>query len=729
MRRRPLCLLCLLVIGVLYCMQVLGIPLRRETPDIRAVDELVRTPFTVDVKGEVIRCEVQDDYTVLLLDHSTLFHNSRQFELNKVRVTLSGAAGCPVGALVCVRGILEKPAGPTNPGQFDRAAWYALQDIRYIMKNPEMRIVGTGRNPFGSFCAVIRQKLSDRVRAIFPGDVSGILNAMLVGDKAMLDPDEKSLYRLGGVSHVLAISGLHITLLGMGLFRILRGLRLRQTPAAILSVSALVIYAFVTGLSVATVRAAVMFGLFMLARLTGRTYDMPTAMALACLLIVIENPLWLVNAGFLLSFTAVVVICAFGGRSPFASGVILYVCMLPVILIFYYEVPVYSVPVNLVVVPLMPFVLGFAILGLVLGGNFHWPATLLVRLLHFLLDETARLPAVSLILGKPKIWQIAVYVALALIFLRGITVWRTDRKRLVFYAMVPLMVCVFLIRPRPGLKAAFLDVGQGDGCVLMLPDGANMLVDGGSTTTYEVGTWRILPYLKYEGIRRLDYVVVTHMDNDHTSGIRELLESVRDHRTALRVGTVVLPYRDEPTEAWLEMSALAEEAGARVLVVRGGDSFLFGTGKNETRIDVLGPDPSAEGDIPDENAQSVVLGVHFGSFDCLLTGDVQGAGEEALIRRLAGARETWEVLKVAHHGSRYATTEEFLELCLPAVSVISAGKKNLYGHPSDEVLGRLDACGSLVCRTDLQGAVTVETDGKSFLVTTFVTAEEGEPVR
>lgn len=719
MRRRPLCLLCLVVIGVLYCMQLLGIPLTRDSSDIRAVDELVETPFTAVVEGEVVRCEARDDYTVLLLAHSSLFHYSGHYQLNNVRVTLGGAAGHPVGSLVRVRGTLERPPGATNPGQFDRAAWYALQGIRFIMKGKEVRVVGRSANPFGVMCAVIRQKLSERVRAVFPADVAGILGAMLVGDKALLDPDETSLYRLGGVSHVLAISGLHITLLGMGFFRILRGLRVKLAPAAVLSVGALVVYAFVTGLSVSTVRAAIMFGLVMLAKLTGRTYDMPTSMAIACLLIVIENPLWTANAGFLLSFTAVAVICLFGGRSPFASGAILYVCMLPVVLGFYYEIPLYSVPVNLVVVPLMPFVLGLGILGLVLGGSFHWPATLLIRLLHFLLDQTARLPAVSLILGRPRLWQVALYAVLAILFLWGITVWRTDRRRFLLYAMVPLMVCIFLIRPREGMRTIFMDVGQGDGCVLELPDGANILVDGGSSSVNGVGTWRILPCLKYEGIRRLDYVVVTHLDGDHTSGIVEILETVRDHRTSLRVGTVVLPYRSKPSEAWRELALLAQEAGARVVMVSAGDVFIFGEGENETIIRVLGPDPSAEGAPIDENAQSTVLGVHYGWYDCLLTGDVQGAGEEALIKVLAASGEDFDVLKVAHHGSRFSTPEEFLELCHPAVSVISAGEKNLYGHPSDEVLERLASAGSRIFRTDLEGAVTVETDGQVFYVSGF----------
>ena len=720
MRRRPLCLLCLLVIGVLYGIQLLGLPLRREPSDIRAVDNLIETPFTLDVKGEVVRCEAREDYTVLLLDHSYLFHNSRQLELGKVRVSLRGTAGYPAGTLLCVQGILEKPEGPSNPGQFDQAAWYALQDIRYIMKNPQVRVLKKGRNPFGTFCDGCRRILTDRVQTVYPEDVSGVLGAMLSGDKTLVDPDEKSLYRMGGASHVLAISGLHVTLLGMGLFRILRLVRVPLPPAAGISAASLVLYAFVTGLGVSTVRATIMFTLIMLAKVTGRTYDMPTGLALACLLIVIENPLWLTNAGFLLSFTAVTALCIFHDRSPFAGGVIMYVCMLPVILSFFYEIPLYGVLVNLVVVPLMPFVMGFGILGTALGRPFHWPAVWLLRFLHFLLEETAHLPAASLIAGRPSLWQIGGYAVLAFIFLGGITAFRTSRKRFLFYAMLPFMVSVFLIRPREGLKVTFLDVGQGDGCVLELPGGATVLVDSGSSTAREVGSWRTLPFLKYEGIRRLDYIVVTHMDSDHSGGIREILLAIRDRRTSLRGGTVVLPYLEHPSEAWTSMAALAEEAGVRVLAVQAGDVFFFGKGENETTLTVLGPDPAVEGDPPDENAQSVVLGLHYGNFDCLLTGDVQGAGEEQLMERLKKAGETYDVLKVAHHGSRNSTPAAFLRQCRPTVSVISSGKNNLYGHPSEELLERLRDAGAVICRTDRQGAVTIETDGDVYTVQTFL---------
>ena len=183
-------------------------------------------------------------------------------------------------------------------------------------------------------------------------------------------------------------------------------------------------------------------------------------------------------------------------------------------------------------------------------------------------------------------------------------------------------------------------------------------------------------------------------------------------QTSLRVGTVVMPYLSRRDDAYRRIGQLAEGAGARLLIVSEGDAFAFGG----VKLAVMNPDPANEKQDLDANGQCIVLALSYGEFDALFTGDVSGDGEANVMSRLRENGRTFEVLKVAHHGSKYSTPSELLRLVRPSVSVISAGAGNRYGHPSYETLGRLRACGTDIYDTISCGRILVETDGKTFRV-------------
>ena len=210
-------------------------------------------------------------------------------------------------------------------------------------------------------------------------------------------------------------------------------------------------------------------------------------------------------------------------------------------------------------------------------------------------------------------------------------------------------------------------------------------------------------------------MVLTHMDEDHIGGMRQILEMIADHQTSLRVDTVVMPYLADRDRTYMEIADLAGRAGARVLLVSAGDSFARG----ELGITVLGPDPALEDRPAEPNAQCIVLAVSYREFDCLLTGDVVGRGEDNLTELLRRAGKQFEVLKVAHHGSKYSTPEEFLDIVWPEISIISCGADNRYGHPHAALLRRLRGCGTRILRTDECGEIAVQTDGESVRVKTY----------
>ena len=728
MKGRPLSVLCLLTVGILLIISACGFPLSAELQHTDAADAYAEKTISVTITGAVRQPEIQEDYSFILIGNAILYGSERNYKIHNVKVYLTTPKRYAVGSSLCLRGKLKRIKGPTNIGEFDRELYYRIMGVRYTMSDPQIAVTNADFNYPLEMLARIREKLKARVRKVFPEDVRGVISSMLIGDKSMLDERTKAMFRIGGVSHMLVISGLHVTLLAEGLYLVLRRLRFPvrgngrwsltgtgDTACVLISMVLLISYAGITGFSVSTARAVIMYGLVLGARLMHRTYDLPTAMSVAVILLLLENPMYLLYSGFQLSFLAVLGIHLVQGRGKLMSGVILMLVTLPVVLHCYYEMPIFGVFINMIVIPCMPFLLGLALLGLLLGGAFTCPAVLITRGLLALLNEASAIPFSSVIIGKPGEFQVTVYIVVFVLFLFLSGRAGTIRRRCAVCLLIPVMLYVIGFHARNGLEIHFLDVGQGECIVIEADNGANIAVDGGSTTVSDVGIYRILPFLKSEGIRRLDYLVLTHMDEDHINGMRQILTQIACHEKGLRVDTVVLPYLTVRDASVMEMIDLAENAGARVLFVSAGDSFASG----DLVMTVLGPDPAAETDPIDANAQCVVLTASYREFDCLLTGDVVGPGEENLIRILRRAGKKFEVLGVSHHGSKYSTPEEFLKIVWPEISIISCGADNRYGHPHAELLRRLRGCGTRIFRTDECGEITIQTDGEFLRVETY----------
>ena len=234
----------------------------------------------------------------------------------------------------------------------------------------------------------------------------------------------------------------------------------------------------------------------------------------------------------------------------------------------------------------------------------------------------------------------------------------------------------------------------------------NILIDGGSTNKNELGKYQLLPYLKSRGISRLDGIYVSHTDEDHISGVRELLEFVEKDLTSLRIENLILPKWSDIQENknYRELTELAESAGVRVLTVKAGDEIRYGT----VRLKVLWPESTASG--KEVNEDAMVLEMISKDFKGLFTGDIGMETEKELIQN--GCLEDVDFLKTAHHGSRYSTGAEFLEIVRPELAVVSCSATNTYGHPSQDTLERLKKSGSRVLITRDCGAVTI-VNGKS----------------
>lgn len=376
---------------------------------------------------------------------------------------------------------------------------------------------------------------------------------------------------------------------------------------------------------------------------------------------------------------------------------------LPILLSSYYEAPLYSVLANFLLLPLMGGVLFASLGGIIMGGIQIFLGKFCFGFVHyclFLFDTVCRilanLPCPNMILGKPFLWQIVLYYVGLLAFC-SLQKRRDSRKNRLFLLASVVIICLPVHRVA-GIEITNLDVGQGD-CTCIRTNIGTLLVDGGSSDVSDVAKYRIVPYLKSQGVSYLEYVFVTHSDSDHISGIRGLLED--PHHMGLKIGTVVLPKIEKKDVAYVELVALCKKAGVNVVFMEKGDRIEWG----EAVISCLHPYASYKWET--ENNYSLVLQLCYRRFNGLLTGDLEAEGERELQGQIGHAT----YLKVGHHGSKGASSEDFLQRVTPDLAVLSAGRKNRYGHPSAEVMERLREVGAKMYCTIEKGAVTVESDG------------------
>ena len=560
-----------------------------------------------------------------------------------------------------------------------------------------------------------------------------VLSAMLLGEKSEMDPDTKELYQVSGIGHILAISGLHLSFIGIGAYRIFRRMTGSYTAGGIAGILLLVLYVMMIGVTISAVRALVMFLFRVGADMAGRHYDPPTALAAAAAAVLLWRPLSLYDGGFWLSFGAVfamiIVLPIFKGLpvQGFWASVSINLTILPVMLFYFFEFPPYSLLLNLFVIPLMSAMLFLGLLGsaaYAAGIPIAVFGLRICKVILWLYEKCCEIgmgiPGARMIAGKPRLWQIAAYyilLAAALVFLRRLR--RKEIKkasgmettgRIRIMPLLALAAGIFILTFRFGeegrLSVTILDVGQGDGIFIQGPAGGTYLIDGGSSDIKKVGQYRIEPFLKSRGVGRLDYVLISHGDSDHMNGVADLIER---RKIGIEIGTLVLPMQEAWDEALCSLADMARQAGIQVAEIGPGQ----GIQEKEAALSCIQP---AKGDeIQPGNEASMVLALSSGEFDMLLSGDVEGKGEELLTERLTKTEQarTWEVLKVAHHGSRNSTSERFLQSVQPAFAIISAGEQNRYGHPHQETLVRLKERGIKIYSTQDKGAVMIEVkDGK-----------------
>lgn len=709
---------------------------------------------------------------------------------------------------------------PTNEGQFDSKKYYISQGVLGQFKKGKVIRSGTDYYILREKMWQLRQNMQEILQRCLGNRDGGLIGAMLLGDKSDLNEEDKSLYQRNGISHILAISGLHLSLLGMGIYKILARFMPGKKSAAILCIFIMSLYCIFTGNSISTNRATIMFALSLLAVILGRSYDSLSALGLTAILQLFINPYVLSNSGFLLSFLAVIGVTFLAPRmqelflckKSFEKSLIVSLSAtlttLPVILTSYGTYPWYSVFLNLLVLPAMSLLLfcsvlmlgvsgmfllihgndmgiyalldmlaaGYGLLDLQISGHeiFGMQVSgktfatfilyglkiiikLILKYFELCCEGFEKLIFQDGIIGAPSWIAICIYGVLLFIAASNKIIHSTFFRKMLLLCALSILTTRF----QPGVEITMLDVGQGD-CVVVRNSNGNVYIsDCGSSNVSKVGKYRLLPFLKYKGYGRIKGIFISHMDEDHMSGILELLESSREEHVSIEY--LFLPESvlviEEDRESLNELLMLASKNGTKVIYLGQGEEIQDGELQFSCIYPVLedsafsGLATENMGDVfwksvinsssvrrLDRNNSSLVLLLQYQDFEMLFTGDVEEEGEEEILEyleqqersELEGVKEEnnyedsskqnkvdglneqikIDVLKVAHHGSSGSSSEEFLEVFQPRLSLISCGRNNSYGHPHEETLERLKNTGSRIMTTVDSGAITIKIHGR-----------------
>lgn len=579
------------------------------------------------------------------------------------------------------------------------------------------------------------------------GNKAGIFSAILMGDKTELDQEIKDLYSLSGIAHILAISGLHISLIGMFLYSLLRK-RFSFATSSALTIAVVTLFAITSGMGIATIRAFVMFILKLIGEILGRKYDYITAISLSALILLADNPFIIINSGFQMSFCAMItitiiwpkVVYLINIKSKIANSIVFSLCigifMNPVIAYNYFQLPTYSFMLNIIVVPLLGIVVisaiagsGMGFLSILMGKTALTPGCLILEVYTFLCENVLKIPGAVIVVGKPTIKIIVLYYMVIVFFLFCFTLVRKNyekdcnikemidengkkvissqiilKKQRKFDFKIRLTVIGISIlsgffiyyTPSKGLDIQFMDVGQGDGIFIKADDGTTITIDGGSSDVKNVAKYRMIPCIKASGTGVIDYAVITHADKDHISGIEEILNMNTENGLTIR--NLVMPHVSYEDEAYDELLTAAKTKGIQVLYIKEGDTMKLG----KVEIKCIHPDGKYISD--NRNDYSTVLSLKYENFSALFTGDIPAEIEKSIINKIDN---NYTILKVAHHGSKYSSDMEFLKKVMPAYSVISVGEDNSYGHPGTETINKLKSLNSKILRTDLSGEIEI----------------------
>ena len=753
-KRRPLCVIFLLMMLIIYIMHISGLPLPGTYTPSDIISKTSSSGRNVRITGKVASRSVNDGSVSAVISNAHLTDDPSGQDLRNIKLYTDAAAEeLVIGSIVSVYGSLSLNEKAPNPGGFDAYTYYAADDQWMSVSARRVTQISLPENMLPEYAATVKERLQENIMTMCGEDSGAVISAMILGEKSEISYELRSGYSVTGLSHLLAISGLHIGLIGMFIFRIMLRLKFKRGIASAISSVMLFGYCIFTGAAESSVRAFVMFTCLVAGQSLLKSYDSLSALSLAGIILLVRSPYTLFRPGFLLSFLAAAglsviypVFLKRSGKENTAGGdkrvqpgpvkklflkalktakegamvwLSVQMAILPVLTACFYEICPYGLLTNIIFVPLTAVMMILSIFGSLIslisyqaGGIVMFIPKMIASFEGAAGDIMKKLPFARITAGQSEMQFVFIYYAALLILLVIIKKDFKPSKKVVLCAVCGVLMTGIFFKYKEGSYITALDVGQGDCFIIHTSDDRYFMSDGGSSDITDAGRYRIGAFLKAKGIRKLDGIFLSHEDDDHTNGVRQLFEDMLDGNIDLKTDHLFMSEIMSFTEKGEMLVDLAKKCGTETVFLSKGD--LIKTEDFSFRVIFPASDDQVSG-----NDASLVLLFMQDRFTALFTGDIGMEPEEEL---LSGIRKTADgvlYVKAAHHGSKNSMSEEFLLELSPKICVISAPEHSFYGHPHAETLERLENCGISYFQTGLCGAVTAEIDDDGVKIKTY----------
>lgn len=636
------------------------------------------------------------------------------------------------GDKIKILGKYEEPAEASNYGGFNYKEYLKTKKIYGTIEASEITILNDTTNIYTN--EVIENikisilkisnnvflQIKELIQENFEEKNANILLGVILGYTDEFDEEIRENLTDSNMSHILAVSGMHIAYIVL-LIKIILEKPLGKRICRIFTILILIFYMFITGLTPSVVRAVTMVCLATLAKIIYRKSDIWQNLSIAILTLLINNPFAIKSVSALLSFVAtigIVLMQKYIGKSVIKLSFVVSVSIAPILAVYYNQIAVssliISIFVGIIIAPIiilgLIFITSYKLIDFI---HFEIIKKMLVKLITLLSEIIIKiaefgsnLPFNKIYVTTPSVVKIILYY---LLILSGVFIFKIyhtrektpfrqrvinlinlakyrfnqDKKSILSSALIIILVFNLIKITPKNLNIYFIDVNQGDACLIVTPKNNKILIDGGGDERgdFDIGKNIVLPYLLDRGIKSLDYAIISHFDFDHCGTILYLMQE-------LKIENIIIGKQFEVCENYENFEEIAKKKKINVYAVEAGTRLNI---EKDLFFDVLWP--NSENVITDNvlNNNSLVCKLEYKNFSVLFTGDIEEKAERRLISEYQDTdmlKST--ILKVAHHGSKTSSSKEFLELVEPQVALIGVGEKNLYGHPSIDVVNRLD---------------------------------------
>lgn len=621
------------------------------------------------------------------------------------------------GDSLYIEGEFKKPEEARNYKGYNYKQYLKTKKIIGTVELEKAKILKSSN---GSFIHNIQKYIKDTINGTLTDEEGNLLLAILLGDKDKLSEDIQESFKTSNLSHMLAVSGAHVSYIILGLTYVLQNSIIGKKNGKIVCIIFLLAFMAITNFTPSVTRACIMAILTLFSSIIYRKSDVYTNISVAALITLIFNPYSLLDLGFQLSYGGTIGIIIFIKRiqeKKSNSKVINYIKQMALV----------SIYANIIIIPIMMYhfnkvsftfiisnIMASPILGIIVITGFLFiiasitvkPLTRLIAIfikpiLSILIKISqicSKLPFSNILVVTPYMFNVISYYAIILYCIKS---KKNNKCKIIICLLIVLILINFIIYIFPQkLRIFFIDVGQGDSTLIITPDKKTVLIDGGGSDSFDVGEKVLLPYLLDRRILKIDYVLISHFDTDHCGGILTIMEKVK-------VKNIIISEQAEHSENYERFKKLMIHKKIRLIEVKKGDKIKIG---RYSEFKILFPTSRLLSENPLNN-NSIVAQFNYNNFKMLFTGDIEKLAEQQILKA-EKAEIRADILKVAHHGSKTSSIPEFIKAVKPKIALIGVGKNNTFGHPNQQTIKNLENIKCRIYRTDLQGEIIIKIDQK-----------------